>query len=365
MRPSSIFSHRLRRLRTSMRLRGLDALLITGPENRRYVSGFTAEDAGIDESSGAVLVLGNEAVLMTDGRYKLQAVEEAQGCRVHIYRKGLHEALKQLLSSGIKVLGYEPGYITCQRLESIRAALPEKQLVPFPGRIEKMRAIKTEEEILAIKEAIRVAEKVLEQVVREIRSGMTEKAIAWRILEGLYRQAEGPSFPPIVASGPNSALPHAVPTEREIQKGDPIVIDMGAKLRGYCSDMTRTVFLGTPKGHIKEIFRVVRTAQESAQKAVAPGKSGREVDMVARNIITRAGYGEYFVHGLGHGVGLQVHEAPVLSPGSRRHLRPGMVATVEPGIYLPGTGGVRLENMVLVRESGNMVLNNLGWLQKG
>ncbi len=318
----------------------------------------------MDESAGAVLVLHNESILLTDGRYKLQAAQEAVGFRVFLYKKSMPDALKSLSYMGhLNTLGYEPKYMTCERFEAIRTALPDAELVPLSGRIEALRAIKSKDEIEAIENAVRVAEGVLSQAVSELRPGITEKALAWRILEGLYRESEGPSFPPIVASGPNSALPHAVPTERQIQEGEPIVIDMGARVRGYCSDMTRTVFLGKPADRVKEIYRIVRAAQETAQQAVAPGKSGREIDAVARGIIARAGYGQYFVHGLGHGVGLQVHEAPVLSPRSRRHLRAGMIATVEPGIYVPDLGGVRLENMVLVQESGNRVLNKLDWIQ--
>ncbi len=359
---SDIHSKRLMRVRASMRARGLDAFLVTGPENRRYLSGFSADDPSLDESSGALLVLKNEAVLFTDGRYKLQAEAEVRNCRVHIYKKGLSEGLKATVQARIKTMGYEPRFTTCERLEAIKKALPETDLVAFPDKVETMRAEKSADEVKVILEAVRVAEKVLEQVVSELRPGMTEKQVAWRILEGLYRNSEGPSFPPIVASGPNAALPHAVPTEREIKKGEPVIIDMGAKVQGYCSDMTRTVFLGKPDERIKEVYQVVRVAQEAAQEAVAPGKSGREIDSVARKLIANAGYGRYFVHGLGHGIGLQVHEAPALSPRYRKHLKAGMVTTVEPGIYLPEVGGVRLENMVLVREGGNRPLNTLGWL---
>ncbi len=359
--PHASYSARQKRIRRSMKARGLDAFLVTGPENRRYLSGFSPADPGLDESSGALLILGDEAVLLTDGRYRLQAEAEVSNCRVHVYRKGLPEGLKST-GADIHTMGYEPRFMTCERLESLKKALPGVKFLSFPGKVEGLRSIKEPWEVEVIQEAVRAAEEVLVQVAGELRAGMTEKQVAWRILEGLHRNSDGPSFPPIVASGPNAALPHAVPTEREIRPGDPVIIDMGARIRGYCSDMTRTVFAGEPDDRMKEIFKVVQAAQEAAQGSVAPGRSGREIDAVARKIISDAGYGRYFVHGLGHGVGLQVHEAPALSPRYRKHLRPGMVTTVEPGIYLPGTGGVRLENMVLVQVGGNRPLNRLGWL---
>ncbi len=346
-----------------MRAKGLDAMLITGPENRRYLSGFSADDLALDESAGALLVLANEAIVLTDGRYRLQAESEATGWQVRVYKKGLHEALKTITAqASVKTIGYEPRYMTCERLEAIQKAISDIELLALSGKVEQLRVIKDKDEVKSIQRAVDVAESVLKQVVSELRPGMTEKAICWRILEGLYRASEGPSFPPIVASGPNAALPHAVPTDRQVMPGEPIIIDMGAKVNGYCSDMTRTVFLGRPKDRILEIFRVVRAAQEAAQKAVSPTMTGQEVDKVARSIISRAGYGSYFVHGLGHGVGLQVHEAPALSPRNRKRLKAGMVATVEPGIYLPNEGGVRLENMVLVTDSGAQALNKLDWL---
>jgi Xaa-Pro aminopeptidase len=261
-------------------------------------------------------------------------------------------------------LAYEPDYLSCQRLDSIKKALPEIKLVPLGGRIETMRSIKSSSEIESLKKAILAAEKVLGGILKDIVPGMTEREIAWRILEGLWQYAEGPSFSPIVASGPNAALPHAVPTDRPIAEGEPILIDMGAKLGGYCSDMTRTVFLGEPKSPFGEIYAIVRNAQIAAQKAIRAGLTGRQVDRVARDVIMDAGYGPKFVHSLGHGVGLAVHEAPILSQRSRKKLRPGMVVTVEPGIYLPDQGGVRLENMVLVEADGVTILSKNDWFHE-
>jgi Xaa-Pro aminopeptidase len=352
------FAERLRRIRAILRARAMDAFLITSPENRRYLSGFKAEDAAINESSGALLITAKEAIVLTDGRYEVQAGQECQGWRLFIYRKGLKEAVKRLTEeAGVKKLAYEPEYLTCAGLEAIKKACPRLDIAPLSGRIETMRAIKSQEEIMHIKAAITAAEIVFKEVSSAIHPGMTEKEVAWRIVEGLSMRAEGPSFPPIVASGPNSALPHAVPTERPIAEGEPVIIDMGAKLNGYSSDMTRTIFIGEPMPPFKEIYNTVRAAQIAAQNAISAGMAARTVDRIARDIIKTAGFGPMFNHSLGHGVGLAVHEAPALSPRNRKTLRQGMVATIEPGIYLPGQGGVRLENMVYIGEKGGLMLS--------
>jgi Xaa-Pro aminopeptidase len=359
----SNFPERLRRARAVLRGRRLDAWLVTSAHNRRYLSGFTADDAGIAESAGALLILPREAILLTDGRYTAQADLETSGWRIVEYRKGLAGALKGLArESDMRRVGYEPGFLTCERFDVIRKALKETEFLSLAGCIEVMRAQKTAAELDLIRQAVSAAETVFEEVSQWIRPGMTERQVAWRILEGLGNRAARPSFPPIVASGPNSALPHAVPTDREIREGEPIIIDMGACLAGYCSDMTRTVFLGEPRPIFKEIYRAVRRAQLAAQERIRAGLTGREIDSVARSVIAKAGYGPRFVHSLGHGVGLAVHEAPSLTPRYLRRLRSGMVVTVEPGIYLPGEGGVRLENMAVIEDCGITVLNQDRWI---
>ena len=359
---NSQYSGRLKRVRLILAGLGLDAFLVTCPENRRYLSGFTAEDVGISESAGALLVLRNEAILLTDGRYEVQAQDEAPDWHLVIYRQGLAHVLKDLIhGSGIHKIAYEPHSLSCQQFDAIKKGLPETEFVPLSGRIEAMRSIKAPPEIDSIKEAISAAEMVLDGVWRTIRPGITEKEVAWYILEGLWRHAEGPSFFPIVASGPNAALPHAVPTDRPIERGEPIIVDMGARLGGYCSDMTRTMFVGEPRAPFKEVYTIVQRAQLAAQRALKAGLTGRQVDQVARDVIRAAGYGPRFVHSLGHGVGLAVHEAPILSQRSRKVLRPGMVVTIEPGIYLPGQGGIRLENMALVEANGATILSKRDW----
>jgi len=198
---------------------------------------------------------------------------------------------------------------------------------------------------------------VLAQVIDELTPGQVEKGIAWKI-ETLIREqgADGAAFPPIVASGPNSALPHAVPTERRIEKGEPIILDVGAKIDGYCSDMTRTVFLGNPTSDFKEIYKVVREAQVFALESVRPGMKSDEADSIARDVIKNAGFGDFFGHSLGHGIGMAPHERPSIGPLKPEVLKEGMVFTVEPGIYIPGKGGVRLEEMVLLEGDGARIL---------
>jgi len=359
---NSPFAERVGRLRAVLRARKLDAFLVTGQENRRYLSGFSAQDAGLAESAGALLILPAEALLFTDGRYETQAAEEALGWRCVIYKQGLARALKGLLAGQhLGRMAYEPESLTCHSFHAVQAALPDTDLCPLAGRIEAMRTIKASDELERIKDAIAAAELVLDSVWHEIRPGVTEREVAWKIIEGLWRHADGPSFPPIVASGPNAARPHAEPTSRPIGKGEPVIIDMGARLAGYCSDMTRTFFSGKPAPPFDRIYRLVQKAKAAAQRTLKPGVTGAETDAVARDVIARKGFGPRFLHGLGHGVGLAVHEAPRLSPRGRRKLRAGMVVTVEPGIYLPGQGGVRLEDMVAVEAEGARMLNQQRW----
>lgn len=358
----SVFLSRLRRIMLQLRPLGKAGFLVLSPENRRYLSGFAAEDPDLTESSGALFILGAKSFLLTDGRYETQAREQAKDFEIIVYKKGLMQVLPELVAkNGIKTIAYEPEYTTCERMNAMRKALPEMSFVEFGGRVEAMRSIKSAEEICAIERSVRVMEQVFEDIYAIMRPGMTEKEIAAKIIAGLWRYGDGPSFPPIVASGPNAALPHAQPTERVLKEGDAVIVDMGAKVNGYCSDMTRTVFMGEPKPLLREIYRVTRQAQIAAQAGITSGIPAKKADGLARQVIEKAGYGRYFVHSLGHGVGLAVHERPSLSQTNLKHLRAGMVVTVEPGIYLPKEGGVRLENMVVVQETGARILSREQW----
>lgn len=358
----SIFSQRLKHIKARLRSLRQAAFLVFSPENRRYLSGFSAEDPNLTESAGALFIFSRGQILLTDGRYKTQAEDEARDFDVVVYKRGLTEVLPDIVSKyHIKTIGYEPENTTCARMNALQKAMPHISFVEFGGHVESMRSIKSPDEIAAIERSVRVMERVFDEIYGVIRPGMTEKEIAARIIAGLWRYGDGPSFPPIVASGPNAALPHAHPTERELREGETVIIDMGAKVNGYCSDMTRTLFVGEPDSKLREIYRITREAQLAAQRGIRAGISGKKADSFARDVIKKAGYGDYFVHSLGHGVGLAVHESPSLSPRNLKQLRAGMVVTVEPGIYLPGQGGVRLENMVLVQGDGVKVLSQEEW----
>ena len=356
-------SDALAALQRTLVRRRIDALLVSQPENRRYLSGFTALDHSITESSGWLLIpKKGRPLLLTDFRYQLQAEREATGCDILIYQRGMLPLLKTVLAKlAIASLAFEAGYVLHAyylRLAEVAATLGVG-LVPFDGEIEGLRLCKTAAEIAAIKRSVALNEAVFQQVYPTIKAGQTEIQIALA-LETAMRLlgAERPSFDTIVASGPNGALPHAVPSQRPLAAHEPIVIDMGLVLNGYCSDMTRTIVLGTPDAQTVTLFRLVRQAQLAALEVLRPGVSGRQVDAAAREVIREAGYGPRFGHSLGHGVGLAVHEAPALSRRNRKQLRPGMIVTVEPGVYVEGWGGIRLENMAVLTEAGHEVLNH-------
>lgn len=358
----SLTADRLSRLRRRLKRRGLDALLVTQPENRRYLSGYTAADHGINESAGVLLIpTEGRPLLLTDGRYRLQAEEEASDFQVRVYPRGLFPLLRRLFNSlKPRRLAFESHYLLHSVYGGLATLAAEKEveLVPVTGLVEEPRQVKAPPELDLIEAAVRLNEEVFTRVQRQLRPGVSEQETAWLIEDTMRRLgAQGPSFPTIVAAGPNGAKPHAVPTTRPISAGEPVIIDMGLIIDGYCSDMTRTVVLGRPDDKTRRVIRLVRQAQLAGQQALRAGVTGRFVDQMARRVIAEAGYGDYFGHSLGHGVGLNVHEAPTLSYRNRKMLRAGMVVTIEPGVYLPGWGGVRLENMAVVTETGCRLLN--------
>lgn len=352
----------LEKIKAAIRRKGADALVVTQPENRRYLSGYTATDLTIAESSGILLVpVKGVPLLLTDSRYILQAEQEAAGFEVVLVRGSMMQALEKALQCrSIRRLAFEGNYMlydTAMKLKGLGQEL-DVAIIPVTGMIEKLRTCKSGEEIEKILQSVQLNEEVFQEVYKSLKPGQTEREIALKIEAAMMRKgAEAPAFPTIVAAGPHGAVPHAVPGDRAIKKGEPVIIDMGLKLDGYCSDMTRTVVLGTPDKRTIEIIRLVRRAQRAALKSIKAGILARDADRSARAIITQAGYGKNFGHGLGHGVGLAVHEAPSLNRRRSNKLRAGMVVTVEPGIYVPGWGGVRLENMVVVEEKGCMLLN--------
>lgn len=356
------YETRIDQLRARLRRKKIDAVLISRPENRRYLSGYRAPDHGINETSGLLYIPVRErARLLTDFRFRLQAEEETS-LPVTLYQKGVLALLNDLVSQGnIRRFAFESHY-TLHSFGLKLAAMTEKhkiELVPVTDLVERQRLIKSEEEIELLRRSTALNEEVFQYIHAQLTADMTEIETAAAI-ESRMRQsgAERPSFSTIVAAGENGALPHAVPTAKVIGNNSAVTIDMGLVLDGYCSDMTRNFVVGNADKTYTNIHRIVRKAQLAGIAAVNPGSQMNEVDRAARKIIADSGHGKYFGHALGHGVGLAVHEAPSLSFRSRRKLKPGMIVTVEPGIYIPGWGGVRLENLVVVRGDGCEVLNN-------
>jgi len=339
----------LKKIIRTITARHIDGFLVTSPENRRYLSNFKPDDHSVTESSGALLITKNQRFLLTDGRYTEQAKNDSPEWSVITYKKGLINEIKHISHEiTLKSIGFESKYITAYNLDRLKQEMPEISFITLDCIIEEQRQIKTEPEIEKIKTAIKIAEDVFEESLNFLKSGITEKKLASIITEMLFLRSEGPSFPTIVASGPNSALPHAIASDREIKEHEPIIVDMGARYDGYCSDMTRTMFIDEPSDNFKEIYRTVKDAQEFALKNIREGLTGKEIDNIARNFIKEKGFGRYFIHSLGHGVGIAVHEAPTLSRRNRKKIQKGSVVTVEPGIYIPGLGGVRLEKMAFV-----------------
>jgi Xaa-Pro aminopeptidase len=340
-------------------------MIVSIQENRRYLSGFTGEDTQFDESAGALIISDAHPLLVTDSRFTLQARREAPFFEIYQYEKGLAKELPEILHRlNVKRVGFESRRVSFFQYREMLKELVEKgisvELTPVDDLIEGLRLIKDQSEINYIKKALNLAEAAFIKVTRTMEPGMTENQIAWA-MEVHVREAggEGLSFPTIVASGPNSALPHAIPGTRRINEGEPILFDWGVRLNGYCSDTSRTIVMGTPDNAFLKIHETVRIAQEKAIDAIKPGISGKTVDAIARSYIDEQGYKGKFGHGLGHGIGLAVHEGPRLSPLSTSILEPGMIVTVEPGIYIADWGGVRIENLVVVREYGAEVLNTL------
>ena len=353
---------RIKKIQQILQRRKLDAVLITEPHNRHYLSGYTAADHGIQESSGVLLISKKgKPWLLTDSRFALQAEEEAYSFTVELYQKGLYNLLKKLLPAlNVRRLGFESHYFlhsSVITLEEIAKKI-KVELVPLRDMVERMRVIKTEKEIRLLKKSVLLNEQVFQTVHKTLIPGMTEIEIALALEQTMRKTgAEGASFETIVAFGSNAAKPHAVPTDRVLEDGEIVLIDMGLVLHGYCSDMTRTFIVGKPRKKFKQRLRVVRKAQLAGIKAIRAGAVCREVDKAARKVIADAGYSDFFGHSLGHGVGLAVHEGPGLGPRNRKKLRAGMVVTIEPGIYIPGWGGIRLENMAVVQEDGCEILN--------
>ncbi len=355
---------RLAKLRRLLAARGLDGLLVTHAANRRYLSGFSPDDGQPGESSGALLITQADALLLTDFRYELTAREQAAYYNVHIYPRGLAALLKDLLPGlGVKRLGFEDAALLVAQHQRLAEALAGVELKPTQGLVAGLRARKDPVELASMERSLALMEKVLDQALDGDLVGYSERQLALRLMRAVEDQGgDGPAFPPIVASGPNAAEPHAEPGERLIQSGETVIFDVGARVDGYMSDISRTVVAGglsQADERFRQVYAIVRQAQSAAFAGIRPGMTGNQADALAREVIERAGFGERFGHSLGHGVGLCTHEAPSLGPNSTEVLQPGMVFTLEPGIYLPGWGGVRLEQMVVLEAQGCRLLNRL------
>ena len=345
---------RLQKLRQRFAEKEIDAILISQPENRYYLSGF-------DGSAGYLLITSQNTILATDFRYLEQAETQAPDYEIFPITSDIADwFLKLTAGSDLKRLGFEAGHITFATYRRLTDMLKQSKLklVPIDGLVESLRAIKEPEEIEFIAKAIEITDNAFEYIEDIIHIGMSEKEVAWEIEKSLREKgSESLPFDVIVASGPNSALPHAKPSPRPIHSGEPVIIDMGAKCGGYCSDLSRTICLGTQDDTFNKIYDTVLGAQLTVLAIIKEGMTGDQADSLARTVIEQAGYGQAFGHGLGHGVGLAPHELPRLGSNSAELLTSGMVFTVEPGIYLSGWGGVRIEDVVVMENGKARVIS--------
>lgn len=333
---------------------GLDGILVLQPENRRWVSGFTG-------SSGiAIIGRGGQPVFLTDFRYTEQAELQCQGYNIVKQSDKIVEDIKAIADGlGIKRLGFEKDFVSVAYYEKLTAGLTGIELIGVEDNIIELRSVKDEGELELLAEAVAIADKAFTHILGFLKPGLTERRVALELER--YMQdlgATGPSFETIVASGPRSAMPHGVASERVLQANEFVKMDYGCVYKGYCSDMTRTVVLGTADAKQREIYDIVLESQLAAIQGIKAGITGKEADGLARNVISAKGYGDKFGHGLGHGVGLAIHELPRASALADNVLAVNQIVTVEPGVYLPGWGGVRIEDMVVVQEKGCRILTS-------
>lgn len=343
---------KLEKLRSGFSANGIDGMLITSPYNRRYMTNFTG-------SAGVVLISAEKAQFITDFRYVEQASKQCQGFEIVKHAGTIPEEVAiQAKKLGIQKLGFEEDHLTFSTYKAYENEV-EAELVPVSGLIEKLRLIKTDAEIKILKVAADIADAAYKHILDFIRPGKTELEVS-NELEFFMRKAgaTSSSFDIIVASGHRSALPHGVASDKVIETGDFVTLDYGAYYNGYVSDITRTVAVGEPNDKLKEIYDIVLEAQIRGMAGIKPGMTGKEADALTRDYISEKGYGDYFGHSTGHGIGLEVHEGPALSFRSDTVLEPGMIVTVEPGIYIPGLGGVRIEDDTVITNDHNEALTH-------
>jgi len=348
-----IYYNRQEKLKSILGGLNLDGIIITNPTSIRYISGFTG-------SSSTCLVMENKQYFISDGRYGAQSRNQVNGFEIIIENESHMEILSaekhNLIPSGIK-LAFEGENLTVEQFKKMQKLFPAVKFESTSMILENMQAVKDSVEIDALKTAVAITDEVYSQILPLIKIGVTEKFIANALASRYREEAEGEAYAPIVAAGPNGAMPHAVPTDRPFEKGDFIVIDAAAKVGGYHADMTRTPLIGSPSDKHKEIYELVRKSQQAGLDTARAGTACKEVDTATRTVITEGGYGQYFTHGTGHGIGLEIHTQPRLGKKGDQILEKNNVVTVEPGIYLENWGGVRIEDDIIITDTGCEVLN--------
>jgi Xaa-Pro aminopeptidase len=345
------FAQRRELVAAGLAARKLDALLVAFSPNLRYLSGFTG-------SNGTLLILPGQSILFTDPRYRIQAAQECS-CKVRIVKGPLVlDVLARLTRLGVHRIGYEPARMTCDFYDSLKSRLPLRaSLEPAHGWIEELRMVKSPAEIALIRQSVATNSRAFEQTLRHVKAGMKESDLAAELEYRMRRLgAEKPAFETIVAAGARSALPHAQPTHAKLTPGDLVVVDMGAFENGYASDMTRMLSVGAPSAKVKRMYRAVLEAQLAGVDAVRPGVPAVRVDAAARKVLKGYGLDKAFTHSTGHGLGLEIHEPPRLGKRDTHRLQPGMAITIEPGVYVEGFGGIRIEDTILVTATGCEIL---------
>tara|TARA_B100000029_G_scaffold119119_1_gene112223 strand:- start:2121 stop:3188 length:1068 start_codon:yes stop_codon:yes gene_type:complete len=347
------YKSRISYLRDKISESNIDTLFISNKDNIRYYSGFTGTFAFL-------LISKEKSIIITDSRYTLRAEEESPDYEIYQLKSGDNWIENSTNITKTKIIGYEGDHVSVNLLNQLKKRAEKiNEWKDFSEKITLGRIIKSEEEVRILQETINISDSAFNTVSKKINIGMTEKDVAWEMEKEMRELgAESPSFDTIVASGINGSKPHHSPTDKLINNNEAITIDMGAKYKGYCSDLTRTIFIGEPDEKFKKIYTTVLRAQLISMETAQPEMTGEEIDKIARDIIAAEGYGEYFGHSLGHGVGIEIHENPGVGPNSKNSIKPGMVYTIEPGIYIENWGGIRIEDMVIMTESGNNLISH-------
>ncbi|MCS4485512.1 M24 family metallopeptidase [Staphylococcus americanisciuri] len=343
--------HRIEKARQILKDQQLDALLVLTDFNRRYLSGFTG-------TSGALLITTSKQYLFTDFRYVEQASAQAQHYEIIQQQGDLYDTmLKYIKQNSLTTLGFEGHIVSYDTFVTLNQG--SHTLKPIGQAIEHIRMVKDQDEIAAIQKAANIVDEAYQYILTVAKAGMTEKELKAHLeSKMLHLGADDTSFDTIVASGKRGALPHGVASDKVIESGDMVTLDFGAYYQGYASDITRTFAVGQPSDEMIHIYETVLKAQKTAVASIQAGMTGKEIDQIARDIIAEAGYGDYFGHSLGHGIGLDIHELPMLSPKSTYTLEPNHIVTIEPGIYVNGLGGVRIEDDILIQENGGQCFTN-------